>query len=76
MTKKDYILIAEAIKAAYLDAVSRQSVVAELGVKLVDQYPRFNYDAFKRACGVSDTPYTDEWEPYKRAMEELERYGR
>lgn len=65
MTKKDYILIAEAIKAACLDAASRQSVVAELGVKLVDHNPRFNYDTFKRACGVSDTP-----------MEELERYGR
>lgn len=64
MTKKDYILIAEAIKAACLDAVSRQSVVAELGVKLAEDSPRFNYDTFKRACGV------------EAAKEELERYGR
>lgn len=65
MTKKDYILIAEAVKAACLDAVSRKSVVAKLGLKFAEDNPRFNYDTFRRACGVSDTP-----------MEELERYGR
>ena len=50
MTKKDYKLIAEAIRAAYLNQESRKSVVAELGVRLSKDNPRFNYDAFKEAC--------------------------
>lgn len=60
MTKKDYILVAESIRAACLDAVSRKSVVAELGVRLAEQNPRFNYETFKRACSPTQAPYADD----------------
>ncbi len=59
MTKKDYILITEAINDARMDNASRKSVVAELGIKLAKQNPRFNYDNFKRACGDRKESYTD-----------------
>ena len=52
MSRKDFETIAAAVKAAHLDDAARLSVVAELGCRLAETNPRFNYDRFKAACGV------------------------
>ena len=50
MTRKDYIIVATAIKRAYMDDDARISVMAELAVEFLKDNPRFNYDTFKEAC--------------------------
>ena len=52
MTRKDFEMIAEAVRAAYLNKESRLSVAAELATRLAGTNPRFNYEQFKKACGV------------------------
>ncbi len=52
MTRKDFELIAEAVMAAYLDKATRLSVAAELACRLAQTNPAFNYERFKKACGV------------------------
>lgn len=54
MTNKDYILIADAIKAAKIDDKSKLRLIGELGMRLSDQNPKFNYLTFKEACGAGN----------------------
>ena len=55
MTKKDYVLIAEAIKYALEnernDISTVRSVADRIAEKLQDDNPRFDWDRFLTACG-------------------------
>ncbi len=59
MTRKDYILIAAAIKASAqrndLDIwqVATSSAARELCEALASDYPRFDRERFLKACGVT-----------------------
>lgn len=52
MTRKDYILIADAIKSSTLDERHREKVVYTLAYVLRNDNERFDYDKFVTACGI------------------------
>lgn len=52
MTRKDYVLIAEAIKSTTLDERNREKVVYTLAFALKGENERFDYDKFVTACGI------------------------
>lgn len=61
MTKKDYILIAEAIKEAKTILAKRgyslqqvAFVQDELAKRLSNENPRFNWSKFEKACSIEE----------------------
>ncbi len=52
MTRKDYKLIAEAIKNSAIDEGSKRNIVGNLAMKLCIDNDRFDVDKFEVACGV------------------------
>jgi hypothetical protein len=59
MTRKDYILIAEALKAArplpHWDRNKEAQWVvtfSRLADRLIEDNPRFDFNTFKKACGL------------------------
>ncbi len=52
MTRKDYILLAEAV-ARLADSADKASVVHAIAYALASDNPRFDRDRFLRAAGVA-----------------------
>ena len=57
MTRKDYILLADALRAAIeaLDEPRRMGAklaATEIAHRLEDENPRFDYERFLKACGL------------------------
>lgn len=53
MSRKDYVLIAAAIKAADMTELSRRALVDVLCVSMKLDNPQFRADVFKEACGYA-----------------------
>ena len=58
MTRKDYILIAAAIAAAKIDAMTgaeyaRKCITHNIALALASDNPRFDRERFLKACGVT-----------------------
>jgi hypothetical protein len=51
MTKKDYVLIAENIKA-YVSELDRRALANAMAIRLAEDNPRFDRDRFLEACGT------------------------
>jgi len=52
MTKKDYVLIAKAIKLAIEDNKTVAEFAESLSTNLAKDNPRFKLDTFLKACGI------------------------
>lgn len=57
MTRKDYVLLADALRAAIeaLDEPRRMGAklaATEIAHRLEDDNPRFDYERFLKACGL------------------------
>jgi len=52
MTRKDYKLIAEAIRLSKINMEAREEVTRQIGYKLADDNPRFRMGQFAEACGA------------------------
>ena len=54
MTKKDFEVVAEAVRTMKLLPIMKPVVAEGLADVFKAQYPNFNYDVFIRACTKSD----------------------
>ena len=54
MTKKDFELIAKAIKGSPLARYSQAAIAYDMAEALAETYPRFNIERFLEACGVKE----------------------
>ena len=52
MTRKDYQLIADVIKAAKFNAKEREAFALSLSAELKKDNPRFKPSYFLKACGI------------------------
>lgn len=52
MTRKDYKLIAEAIRASKITQQAREEITRELGYRLANENYRFRIGQFAEACGA------------------------
>jgi hypothetical protein len=56
MTRKDFQLIADAIRMSAINQSAREEITRQIGYRLAEDNPRFRMGQFAEACGAVRGP--------------------